>query len=120
MPAPTQIRLAKTKDSLSVSFPEGDYTFTAEFLRVNSPSAEVQGHGPGQKKLIPGKKNVTIKAVEPVGHYAVKLTFSDGHSTGIYTWQYFSDMGEKQFDVWAAYTDALKEKGLSREEGSSS
>lgn len=114
MTRPTQIKLNKAKDALTVSFGETDYTFTAEFLRVNSPSAEVQGHGPGQKKLVPGKKDVTIQGVSPVGHYAVRLDFSDGHNTGIYTWEYFADMGERQFDVWAEYTSALKEKGLGR------
>ena len=116
-PSPTEIRLAKSKDSLSVAFPNEAFSFTAEFLRVNSPSAEVQGHGYGEKKLIPGKKNVTITAIEPVGHYAIRLTFSDGHSTGIYTWDYFAEMGEKQFDVWAEYTQALKKNNLSREAG---
>lgn len=112
---PSQIRLNKEKDALTVTFEETSYTFTAEFLRVNSPSAEVQGHGAGEKKLVPGKKQVTIQAVAPVGHYAVQLTFSDGHNTGIYTWEYFADMGERQFDIWSEYTQALQQKGLSRE-----
>lgn len=115
MPRPSEIRLSKDKDALIVSFGPERYTFTAEFLRVNSPSAEVQGHGPGQKKLIPGKKNITIQGVEPVGHYAVRLDFSDGHNTGIFTWEYFADMGDRQFDIWAEYTEALKEKGWRRE-----
>ena len=114
---PRQIRLNKAKDALTVAFDETSYTFTAEFLRVNSPSAEVQGHGAGQQKLVPGKKHVTIQAVEPVGHYAVRLTFSDGHNTGIFTWEYFADMGERQFDVWAEYTEALTQRGFSREQG---
>ena len=112
---PSHIRLHKDKDALTVSFPEACYTFTAEFLRVNSPSAEVQGHGPHQKKCLGGKKMVTIQAIEPVGHYAIRLIFSDGHSTGIYTWDYFADMGEKQFDIWADYAKTLKEHGLHRE-----
>ena len=114
---PQQIRLNKAKDTLTVAFDETSYTFTAEFLRVNSPSAEVQGHGAGQQKLVPGKKCVTIQAVEPVGHYAVRLTFSDSHNTGIFTWEYFADMGERQFDVWAEYTQALAQRGFSREQG---
>lgn len=112
--APTEIRLAPTKDVLKVSFGEASYSFTAEFLRVTSPSAEVQGHGPGEAKTIGGKKSVTITTIEPIGHYAIKPTFSDGHNTGIYTWAYFADMGENQFDVWASYTQKLAEKGLSR------
>lgn len=117
MTRPSQIKLNKSKDALTVSFGETVFTFTAEFLRVNSPSAEVQGHGHGQKKLIPGKKTVTIQGVEPVGHYAVRLNFSDGHNTGIFTWDYFQEMGEKQFDVWAEYNQALRESGMSRDPG---
>lgn len=114
-PTPTEIRLGKDKTSLTVAFVEKSYTFTAEFLRVFSPSAEVQGHGPGQQKTIGGKKDVTITGVEPVGHYALKITFSDGHATGIYTWRFFAEMGEKQLDEWKAYTERLKAAGLTRE-----
>ena len=114
-PAPTEIRLGKDKTTLTVVFAEKTYTFTAEFLRVLSPSAEVQGHGVGQQKTISGKKDVTITGLEPVGHYALKIVFSDGHASGIYTWHYFADMGEKQRDEWQAYTDRLRAAGLKRE-----
>lgn len=112
-PPPTQVRLLKGK-SLLITFAEEVFTFTAEFLRVHSPSAEVQGHGLGQKKLIAGKKSITITQVEPVGNYALKLHFSDGHNTGLYTWQYFNDMGTKQFDLWDVYKKELAAKGLAR------
>ncbi len=112
---PTEIRLGKDKTTLTVVFTQNTYTFTAEFLRVLSPSAEVQGHGPGQQKTIGGKKNVTITGLEPVGHYALKITFSDGHASGIYTWNYFAEMGEKQLDEWQAYTKRLAAAGLTRE-----
>lgn len=112
---PSEIRLSADKSALTVSFGEVKHTFTAEFLRVTSPSAEVQGHGPGDLKTIGGKKNVTIKGIEPVGHYAVKLVFSDGHATGIYTWTYFADMGEKMTEKWQGYTNRLQQLGLTRE-----
>ena len=112
---PSEIRLSADKAALTVAFGAARHTFSAEFLRVFSPSAEVQGHGMGQQKTIGGKKGVIITAIEPVGHYAVKLVFSDGHATGLYTWDFFSTMGEKQFEEWHAYTKRLAEKGLSRE-----
>lgn len=115
MRTPTEIRLSSDKATLTVAFNETQHTFTAEFLRVLSPSAEVQGHGIGQQKTIGGKKHVTITGIEPVGHYAVKLVFSDGHASGIYTWDYFANMGEKQFEEWQAYTQRLAKKGLKRE-----
>lgn len=114
-PTPTEIRLSPDKAALTVSFGEARHTFTSEFLRVLSPSAEVQGHGLGQQKTLGGKKNVIITAIEPVGHYAVRLIFSDGHATGLYTWDFFAKMGEKQFEEWQAYTQRLAEKGLTRE-----
>jgi DUF971 family protein len=92
--APTEIRLRSKSRLLQVSFADGtQYELPFEFLRVNSPSAEVQGHGPGQKVLVTGKENVLIKAVEPVGHYAVKLVFDDGHDSGLYTWKYLRELG---------------------------
>jgi DUF971 family protein len=94
--APTEIRLRSKSRLLQVSFADGvQYELPFEFLRVNSPSAEVQGHGPGQKVTVTGKENVLIKAVEPVGHYAVKLVFDDGHDSGLFTWKYLRELGEK-------------------------
>jgi DUF971 family protein len=94
--APTEIRLRSKSRLLQVSFADGSqYDLPFEYLRVNSPSAEVQGHGPGQKVTVTGKEHVLIKAVEPVGHYAVKLVFDDGHDSGLFTWKYLRDLGEK-------------------------
>ena len=87
---------------------------SCEFLRVYSPSAEVRGHGQGQEVLQPGKKDVTITAVEPVGHYAVKLVFSDGHDTGLYSWDYLYSLGEGHDALWARYLGQLKKAGASR------
>jgi DUF971 family protein len=95
--APTEIRLRNKSRLLQVSFADGiQYELPFEYLRVNSPSAEVQGHGPGQKVIVTGKENVLIKAVEPVGHYAVKLVFDDGHDSGLFTWKYLRELGEKR------------------------
>ena len=94
--APTEIRLRSKSRLLQVSFADGsEFQLPFELLRVNSPSAEVQGHGPGQKVTVTGKENVLITAVEPVGHYAVKLVFDDGHDTGLYTWKYLRELGEQ-------------------------
>jgi DUF971 family protein len=113
---PTEIRLAKDRRSLRVAFDNGEaYELPAEYLRVESPSAEVQGHGPNEKKTIPGKINVEIIGVEPVGHYAVKLVFDDMHDTGIYGWPLLAELGREQAARWAAYLDDLSLKGLSRE-----
>lgn len=113
---PVEIRLVKDRCSLVVTFEDGvSHTLPAEYLRVMSPSAEVQGHGPTQKKTIPGKSEVAILAVEPVGHYAIKLVFDDLHDTGIYGWDLLRDLGEKHAENWAAYLAELHEKGLSRE-----
>jgi len=116
VPAPTEIRLKSEEKVLEVDFPGGiTYRFPAEILRVESPSAEVQGHGPGQKKTLPGRAHVGIMAVEPVGHYGVKLVFDDLHDTGIFTWDYFYEMGPRLDDVWKTYLAALDKEGLSRE-----
>jgi DUF971 family protein len=115
---PTEIRLSKDRRTLHVSFEDGaSYALAAELLRVESPSAEVQGHGPTQKKTVPGKADVEILNVEPVGHYAVKLSFDDMHDTGIYGWDYLRELGEQGEAKMQAYLDALAEKGLSREPG---
>lgn len=113
---PTELKLARDKRSLMVAFDDGvSVTIPAELLRVESPSAEVQGHGPSQKKTIPGKRNVEIIKVEPVGHYAVKLVFDDMHDTGIYGWDTLREMGQNQEQLMQAYFDALEAQGLSRE-----
>lgn len=113
---PTELRLARDKRSLSVVFDDGvRVEIPAELLRVESPSAEVQGHGPSQKKTIPGKRNVEIIKIEPVGHYAVKLVFDDMHDTGIYGWDTLRGMGQNQASLMQAYCDAIEAQGLSRE-----
>ena len=114
-PWPTEIRLTKTKDDLVVSFDDGEtFTLPAEMLRVMSPSAEVQGHSPEQRVLVSGKKSVRIGAVAPVGNYAVRLTFDDGHDTGLYTWAYLHKLGSQRVKLWSAYLDELKAAGKSR------
>lgn len=114
-PWPTEIRLSKDRRTLTVSFDDGQaFAIPAELLRVESPSAEVQGHAPGQKTLVAGKRAVEILAVAPVGSYAVRLRFDDMHDTGIYTWVYLRDLGETAAARMTAYEAALSERGLSR------
>ena len=114
-PWPTEIRLLKDRQSLRVAFDNGRvFDLPAEHLRVLSPSAEVQGHSPEQKQTVAGKADVEINAVEPVGNYAVRLVFSDGHNTGLYTWRYLFKLGDEQQALWEAYRNELKEKGLNR------
>ncbi len=118
MPVPTEIRLVKAERTLHVAFDDGTrFALPAEYLRVESPSAEVQGHGPQQKQTVPGKRQVGIAAIEPVGNYAVRLVFDDGHDTGIYSWEYLHELGREQDRRWAAYLAALAARGLSRELG---
>ncbi|OKL43123.1 gamma-butyrobetaine hydroxylase-like domain-containing protein [Pseudovibrio exalbescens] len=115
VPWPTEIRLKKDRKHLVVSYEDREpVEFTSEFLRVNSPSAEVQGHAPHQRKTVAGKAHVEIIAVEPVGNYAVKLVFDDLHNTGIFTWAYFKELDEQRESLWARYLKELEEKGLSR------
>lgn len=96
IPTPTELRLRRAERVLVVSYDDGrSFSLPFEFLRVNSPSAEVQGHGPGQKVVVAGKENVGIRAVEPVGQYAVKLVFDDGHDTGLFTWKVLYELGEQ-------------------------
>ncbi len=112
---PEEIRLRENGARLSVTFDNGEsFDFTAEFLRVTSPSAEVQGHHPSQRKTVPGKKNVRITRIEPLGNYAVKLVFDDGHDTGLYTWEYFLDVGRNMDFFWRDYLERLEAEGLSR------
>ena len=100
---------------LEVAFDDGRrFRLPCEYLRVESPSAEVQGHGPGQKVLVAGKSKVNIRAIEPVGHYAVLLRFDDGHESGLYSWRLLATLGEEQDPRWPAYLAALEAAGLSR------
>ena len=113
---PTELRLAKDRRSLQVVFDDGSaFVLPAEYLRVTSPSAEVQGHSPSERRTVPGKRDVQIIGVEPVGNYAVKLVFDDMHDTGIYGWDYLHRLGAEQADKWQSYLDELAAKGLSRD-----
>jgi len=115
-PWPVEIRLKQSEKLLEIAFDDGTrFRLPAEYLRVESPSAEVQGHGPGQRQLVAGRAEVGIIAVEPVGNYAVRLVFDDLHDTGIYSWRYLHELGREQAPRWAAYLAALKEAGLARE-----
>ena len=113
---PTEIRLLREIKTLEVDFEDGSqFKFPAEFLRVESPSAEVQGHGPGQKQIVSGRRHVNIMEVRPVGNYAVSLKFDDLHDTGIYSWDTLYQYGIDQADMWVKYLTALKSAGLSRD-----
>jgi DUF971 family protein len=113
---PTELRLSKDKRSLRIAFDDGTaFDLPAEYLRVASPSAEVQGHSPSERKTVPGKRNVEIIAVEPVGNYAVKLRFDDMHDTGIYGWDYLYELGAGHAEKWQNYLADLDAKGLSRD-----
>ncbi len=115
-PMPTELRLNPQKSTLSVTFTDGTTgSLSAEFLRVVSPSAEVQGHSPSERKLVPGKRDVTIRAIEPVGNYAVRLDFSDGHNTGLYSWQYLYEILRRKDELWNGYLEELKAAGASRD-----
>jgi len=111
---PTELRLNRAERVLCVSFDDGSrFDLPAAFLRVESPSAEVQGHTPAQKKLVTGKREVAITRVDPVGNYAVRLTFDDGHDSGIYSWTLLHRLGRERDGLWQAYLEALAAKGLS-------
>lgn len=113
---PTELRLHKDRKTLTVTFDGGEsYDLAAEYLRVKSPSAEVQGHSPDERKTVPGKKNVGIMEVLPVGNYAVRLSFDDMHSTGIFGWDYLLDLGRNHGQYWQEYLDELAAKNMSRE-----
>jgi DUF971 family protein len=115
-PWPNELRLHKDRRTLTVSFEGGErFDLPAEYLRVKSPSAEVQGHSAEERKTVPGKINVAILEVLPVGNYAVRLTFDDMHSTGIYSWDYLRELGRNQPKYWQDYLDELAAKNLSRE-----
>lgn len=116
MAVATDLRLNRAERMLHVTFDDGaEFALSAEYLRVESPSAEVQGHGPDQKQTVPGKRDVAIIAIEPVGNYAVRLVFDDLHDTGIYSWDYLNELGREQHRRWSAYVEALRNRGLSRE-----
>jgi DUF971 family protein len=115
MPTPTEIRLHQKSRVLEVAFDDGrSFRLPYEYLRVSSPSAEVRGHGPGQEVLQVGKRDVEIRHVEPVGSYAIQPTFSDGHATGIYSWDYLYQLGVEQDARWAAYLKQMEASGASR------
>jgi DUF971 family protein len=115
-PVPTEIKLHQVSRKLEIAFNNGTrFELPYEFLRVYSPSAEVRGHGPGQEVLQVGKKNIEIKGIEPVGAYAVTLTFSDGHDTGIYSWDYLYELGENHATLWDRYVSRMEAAGASRE-----
>ncbi len=115
-PVPTQIELHQKSRVLELGFSDGKhFTLPYEFLRVYSPSAEVRGHGPGQETLQVGKKDVEITAAEPVGTYAMQLVFSDGHDTGLYSWEYLHSMGMNQDTMWQSYLKRMEEAGAARE-----
>jgi DUF971 family protein len=113
--APSELRVSKDRRLLTVSFPDGArHELPSEMLRVLSPSAEVQGHSPEQRVTVPGKRDVAISRIEPVGNYAVRIVFDDRHDTGIFTWTYLRELGEEREERWQAYLDELAEKGLRR------
>jgi DUF971 family protein len=114
-PWPTELRLDKDKRILTVSFDDGkSFKIPAELLRVLSPSAEVQGHSPEQRVTVAGKRNVGIARLEPVGNYAVRIMFTDGHDTGLYVWEYLREIGEEKEQRWQEYLKDLAAKRLSR------
>lgn len=113
---PTELRVSKDRQRLTVAFNDGaSFELSAEMLRVLSPSAEVQGHGPGQGVTVPGKRNVAILSMTPTGNYAVRIGFDDMHDTGIFTWTYLRELGDKGAELFAVYEAALAEKGMTRD-----
>ena len=115
-PWPTELRLHKDRKALSVAFDNGaSFELAAEYLRVRSPSAEVQGHSPAERRTVAGKRDVRILELNPVGNYAVRLTFDDMHSTGIFSWDYLFELGRNREAYWRQYLDELQGKKLSRD-----
>lgn len=113
---PTEIDLDRAEKRLTVTFEDGEtFTYPAELLRVESPSAEVRGHGADEKKIVAGRKHVGILNIEPVGNYAIRIEFDDLHDTGIFSWTYLYGLGRNRDAIWQRYLDALDERGLSRE-----
>lgn len=116
MKPPKELRIAADRATMSVRFDDAEpVSLSAEMLRVLSPSAEVQGHSPEQRVTVPGKRHVAIAGVSPVGNYAVRIAFSDGHHSGIFTWSYLHELVTARDERWQAYLDELREKGLSRD-----
>ena len=113
---PTEIRFRKADKTLDITFDDGtEYSYPAELLRVESPSAEVQGHGPGQKTIVAGRRHVSILEIEPVGHYAIRLVFDDLHDTGIFSWSYLLELGAHMEERWTTYLATLDTSGLRRD-----
>ena len=113
---PVEIRLRKAEKELEVAFDDGRrFVYPAELLRVESPSAEVQGHGASQKQIVAGRRHVGIIALEPVGNYAIRIRFDDLHDTGIFSWQYLRELGENRDRIWAEYLANLEARGLRRD-----
>ncbi len=118
-PWPVEVKLKQAENLLEISFDNASrFRLSAEFLRVHSPSAEVKGHGPGQEVTVAGKRDVAITRLDPVGNYALRIHFDDGHDTGLYTWAYFYEMGMEQEKLWAEYLSKLTAQGLSRDAAS--
>jgi len=115
-PWPTELRVDRARSGLSITFDDGQsFALPAEFLRVESPSAEVQGHSAAQKQTVAGKRHVKIVSIEPVGNYAARIIFDDGHDTGLYSWDYLRELGHDQNAKWSMYLSALRKIGGSRE-----
>lgn len=115
-PIPTEITLHRQSGILEIAFDDGRwFSLSSEFLRVHSPSAEVRGHGSGQEVLQVGKRDVQVTGIEPVGNYAVRLIFSDGHDTGIYSWDWLHHLGDRQDELWRGYLKRIEEGGASRD-----
>ncbi|MBV8915245.1 MAG: DUF971 domain-containing protein [Acetobacteraceae bacterium] len=115
-PVATEIRVRRGTKCLEIAFADGSrFSLPAEYLRVESPSAEVQGHAPHERKLVWGKQDVNIATVEPIGHYAIRIGFTDGHDTGIYSWSLLHQLGLEYGQRWTAYLQALEEKNLRRD-----
>lgn len=115
-PWPTELRVSKDRKTLAIAYNTGErHELSAEYLRVCSPSAEVKGHAPSQKQTVPGKRNVEIMKVEPVGNYAVRIHFDDMHNSGIFSWTYFLDLGRDRDTHWGGYLKELEQKGLRRD-----
>ena len=115
-PLPEEIRMSREDNLIEIDFDDGEsYRYSAEYLRVHSPSAEVMGHGPGQQITVACKKDVSVVSLEPVGNYAIRIIFGDGHDTGIFSWGYLHELGEREEHLWQLYLDTLQAKGLKRE-----
>jgi len=113
---PVEIRLKRAEKRLEIDYDDGrTFSYPAELLRVESPSAEVMGHAPGQKRIVSGRRHVGIIELVPEGNYAIRIVFDDLHDTGIYTWRYLRELGEGQDETWATYLRALEQEGLSRD-----